>query len=126
MAGAAGGRKGERNSGATVCPECASPEVRPSRTSYPLDKERNAGGALSFWRCSNCGSRFAGPKVSEEKRRRRAHVHDPLAESLGMSRLTKRWVFPLLVILITAVAVAFILDRRTNPAAPPIITPGPR
>jgi ribosomal protein L37AE/L43A len=114
MAGAERVARMERSSGGTTCPECKSSAIRPSRTVYPLDKEKNPGGRLGFWRCSHCGARFPGPAVSEGKRHRREHVHDPLAHSLGVARMTKRWVFPVVVILITAVAVAFILHWRNR------------
>jgi cytochrome c-type biogenesis protein CcmH/NrfF len=38
----------------------------------------------------------------------------------------KRWAFPLIVILVTIVAVAFILDRRNREVRPQIIVPGQR
>ena len=90
-----------------------------------MDKERIGDGQTSFWRCGHCGARFLGPLVSEKKRRHRSHhVRDPLAESVGASRVAKRWIFPLIVLVVTALAVAFILDRRNRPAPEPIISPG--
>ena len=123
MPGIAGGAVDRGSGGATTCAECQSIAVRPSRSSYPMDKEKNPDGRIGFWRCSHCGARFQGPPVFEGKRRRRSRGHDPLDKRLGLARLTKRWAFPLIVILVTALAVAFILDRRNSPAAPPIITP---
>jgi hypothetical protein len=90
-----------------------------------MDTEKTAGGGASFWRCGHCGARFLGPKVLEKKRRHhRSHSRDPLAESLGFSRLAKRWVFPLLVIVVTALLVGLILEMRNRDIPRPIITPG--
>jgi hypothetical protein len=88
-----------------------------------MDKDRNADGKASFWRCSHCGARFMGPRVPERKHRHRSHSRDPLGESLTLSRLLKRWAFPLVVILITIVAVAVILDRRGREVKPQIMSP---
>lgn len=87
-----------------------------------MDKDRNADGKASFWRCSHCGARFLGPFVPAKKQRHhRSHSRDPLSERLTFSRLVKRWAFPLIVILITIVAVAFVLDRRNQDTRPRII-----
>ena len=89
-----------------------------------MDREKNFEGKASFWRCSHCGARFMGPLVPGRKHRHhRSHSRDPLSESVTLSRLAKRWAFPLVVILVTIVAVAFILDRRNHEVRPQIITP---
>lgn len=105
------------------CAECASKEVQPSRSVYPLDQVRIGGEARSFWRCSNCGARFLGPPAPEggEKRRRRSK-HDPLDGAIQRSRKQKQWIFPLLVVLATILAVIYVLDRR-NTEAPAVTFP---
>jgi hypothetical protein len=92
-----------------------------------MDKEKNFEGKASFWRCSHCGARFMGPLVIDRKHRRhRSHSRDPLSDNLTISRLTKRWAFPLIVILITIVAVAFVLDRRNQDTRPRLVVTPPR
>jgi len=90
-----------------------------------MDKDKNADGAASFWRCSHCGARFMGPRVPESKHRRhRSRSRDPLGESLSLGRILKRWAFPFIVILVTIVTVVVILDRRNRDVRPQIISPG--
>jgi len=92
-----------------------------------MDRERNFDRKSSFWRCSHCGARFMGPRVPEKKRRHhRSHSRDSLSESLTLSRLIKRWAFPLVVILVTIIAVAFVLDRRNQDTRPRIVVTPPR
>ena len=124
MPGASGRNAGGGGAG-TPCIECGSPDVRPSRSFYPMDKEKIGESRKSFWRCGHCGARFLGPFVAERKHRhyRPHHAHDPLAESIGISRLAKRWIFPLIVLVLTALAVAFILERRNRPTPTPVISP---
>jgi hypothetical protein len=113
--------------GVVACVECQSQHVRPSGSSYPMDKEKNFEGKASFWRCSNCGARFMGPLVPERKHRHhRSHSRDPLGESVTLSRLVKRWAFPLIVILVTIIAVAFVLDRRNQDTRPRLVVTPPR
>ena len=113
--------------GAVACLECQSEHVRPSGSAYPMDKDKNPDGRASFWRCSHCGARFMGPFVPASKHRRhRSHSRDSLGESLTLARLLKRWAFPLIVILVTVVAVAVILDRRNRDVRPQIIAAPPR
>ena len=113
--------------GVIACVECGSQHVRPSGSSYPMDKDKNADGKAGFWRCSHCGARFMGPLAPARKHRHhRAHSRDPLNERLTFSRLVKRWAFPLTVILITIVAVAFVLDRRNRDSRPRIVVTPPR
>ena len=99
---------------AASCTECQSQEVRPSRSSYPQDKERT-GGAGSFWRCSNCGTRFLGPRTHGPKPRRRSSPKgskDSLEKTINFWRRAKRWLFPILAILTTVAVVIYILDSR--------------
>lgn len=113
--------------GGVACAECGSQQVRPSGSSYPMDKDKNPDGKVGFWRCSHCGARFMGPLVPGRKHRHhRSHSRDPLAESLSFSRLVKRWAFPLVVILVTILAVAFVLDRRNQDNRPRIVVTPPR
>jgi hypothetical protein len=93
-----------------------------------MDQEKNFEGKASFWRCSNCGARFMGPLVPDRRHRRhhRSYSGDRLGESVTFSRLVKRWAFPLIVILVTAVAVAFVLDRRNRDNRPRIVVTPPR
>ena len=107
--------------GGVACVECGSLHVRPSGSSYPLDKDKNPDGKAGFWRCSHCGARFMGPLGPARKHRHRPHSKDPLNERLTFSRLAKRWAFPLIVILVTIVAVAFVLERRNRDTRPRII-----
>ena len=105
---------------APACPECRSAEVRPSRSTYPQDKERTSEGAGSFWRCVNCGSRFFGPLPAEPKAKRRhrsttKESRSALDRNIRIARALKRWVFPILVVLSTIVAVIYLLDRRDPP-----------
>lgn len=110
--------------GGVACAECGSQQVRPSGSSYPMDKDKNPDGKVGFWRCSHCGARFMGPAAPARKHRHhRSHSRDPLGESLTFSRMVKRWAFPLVVLLATVLAVAFILDRRNREVRTPIITP---
>lgn len=89
-----------------------------------MDKDKNADGRASFWRCSHCGARFMGPLVLERKRRHhRSRSRDPLNQSLTFARMAKRWAFPLIVILVTIMAVAFVLERRNRDTRPRILTP---
>lgn len=107
-----------------ACAECGSQHVRPSGSSYPMDKDKNPDGKVGFWRCSHCGARFMGPPVVARKHRHhRSHSRDPLTESVTFSRLLKRWAFPLLVILATVLAVAFVLDRRNRDDRLRIVAP---
>lgn len=101
----------------TTCSECQSKQVRPSRSAYPRDREKIADGASSFWRCSNCGARFLGPLAPERSRRHRSrsgsrHSKESFERTLRIARMAKRWLFPVLVILSTIVAVIYMLDRR--------------
>ena len=112
-----------------VCPECGSSEVRSSKSSYPLDKQRLNDGNESFWRCGNCGSRFMGPRSADAPAKRRGRGHErgdknsALDRRVQFGRKMKRWVFPIAVILLTVVAVVYLLDRR-DPAQPPnLISP---
>lgn len=104
------------------CSECASREVQPSRSVYPLDQVRIGGEARSFWRCANCGARFLGPLAPEGEKRRRRNKRDPLDGAIQRSRKQKQWIFPLLVVLATILAVIYVLDRR-NTEAPAITFP---
>ena len=100
------------------CSQCGSREVRPSRSSYPRDKEAIGGSAASFWRCATCGARFVGgfvPEKSMRKRREERHrkkADHSLDRSIRLSRRFRRIFFPILVVLATIVAVAYVLDRR--------------
>lgn len=103
-----------------LCSECQSAEVRPSRNTYPQDKERTAEGAGSFWRCASCGARFFGPVASapKAKRRHRSQAQGSWAaldRKVQLDRAFKRWVFPFLVILSTIFVVIYLLDRRDPP-----------
>lgn len=110
-----------------ACPDCRSAHIRPSRGSYPYDRERIGGENGSFWRCNHCGARFLGPPAPVERHRRRRHQHgpprSPLDESIRSARAAKRWLFPILVILSTILAVAYLLNRRDAPQ-PLIVLPG--
>ena len=77
----------------------------------------------SFWRCTQCGGRFLGPPAMEKKRRR--HRSRP-GDFFGpkVSHLVRHWAFPLAVILVTIIAVAFVLDRRNRDIRPRIVIPG--
>jgi|JI10StandDraft_1071094.scaffolds.fasta_scaffold656794_2 hypothetical protein len=99
-----------------ACTECASREVQPSRSVYPLDHTRIGGEDKSFWRCSNCGARFLAQKAPEGEKRRRRSKHDPLEGAIQRSRKQKQWIFPLLVVLATILAVMYVLDRRSAEA----------
>ena len=111
--------------GAVACVECGSQQVRPSGHSYPMDKVRNPEGSASFWRCSHCGARFMGPQAQEQGRKHRAR--SPRAGNLDREivfmRTVKRWIFPVLVILCTILAVIYMLERR-DPPPEQIISPG--
>lgn len=104
------------------CTECASREVQPSRSVYPLDQVRIGGEARSFWRCANCGARFIGPLAPEAEKRRRRNKRDPLEGAIQRDRKQKQWIFPLLVVLATILAVIYVLDRR-NTEAPAVTFP---
>jgi len=92
-----------------------------------MDKEKNFEGKASFWRCSNCGARFMGPLVPARRHHHhRSHSGDSLSESIAITRLAKRWAFPLIVILVTIVAVAFVLDRRNQDTRPRLVVTPPR
>lgn len=106
--------------GPAPCPECASLTVRPSNRAYPKDRERLAGRAASFWRCENCGTRFLGPPAPDDaptsrRDKRRGHGRDTLDLSIQIGRVFRRRVFPLLVVLLTIVAVVYVLDRQDRP-----------
>lgn len=106
------------------CPECRSDHVRTSRSSYPHDKEKTAGRTGSFWRCGNCGARFLGPLALE--RTRESHHRaggrnskDGLRQDISFARTVKRWLFPLLAIMCTIIAVLLVLYQRNSPSTPP-------
>lgn len=109
------------------CPDCQSTNVRLSQSSYPLDPSKVAGRDASFWRCENCGDRFAGPPAPEPKRRKSRrggrHSDHSLDRSSPLGRAIKEWLFPVLVIISTILAVAYILDRRNTRQDPSIISP---
>ena len=113
--------------GGVACVECASQHVRPSGSSYPMDKDKNADGRASFWRCSHCGARFMGPLVPERGRKHRSRSsrndRSDLDREIVLMRAVKRWIFPVLVILCTMLAVAYMLDRR-DPRPEQIVLPG--
>ena len=99
------------------CPDCQSEGIRPSRGSYPRDRERIGEEPASFWRCGNCGARFLGPLAPERPRSRRGrgksrNPRDLRNRADALGQAWKRWIFPGLVILATTVAVIYILDRR--------------
>ena len=104
-----------------VCPECQSKQAHPSRSAYPKDKEKNPRGTASFWRCFNCGARFLGPLAPDRKRKYPA-TRVSRNQAIAFSRAARRWIFPGLVILVTIVAVIYVLDQRDTPA-PEIIFP---
>jgi hypothetical protein len=92
-----------------LCPECRSPDVRPSRSSYPLDREKNADGAAGFWRCENCGGRHLGPPAP----RRSSRLHDdPLRRQIAAERGRKRWLPALLIVVTTIMGTILILVLR--------------
>jgi len=102
------------------CLQCGSAETRPSRSSYPQDKEKTAGGRASFWRCSNCGARFLGPSPSSGRRVKSVQGSGRSARLEGDRRVMfmrafRSWIFPLLVILATVAAVVYFLDKRDPP-----------
>lgn len=113
--------------GGIACIECGSPRVRPSGHSYPMDQVKNPGGAASFWRCSHCGARFMGPLVPERGRKHRSRSsrndRSDLDREIVLMRAVKRWIFPVLVILCTMLAVAYMLERR-DPRPEQIVLPG--
>lgn len=100
-----------------ACVECQSHVVRPSRTAYPLDEVKRAGGEGSFWRCDNCGARFLGPSAPERKRRQHRRgsrdSEGDLSQKVQFGRMLKRFMFPIVVIVATIIAVIYILDRRS-------------
>ena len=97
-----------------LCPDCHSAEVRPSRSSYPLDRQKLAEGGGGFWRCSNCGTRFLGPAApSMRERKHRPHRHrgdGPKNASSG-GALT-RFVVPLLLLTATLLGAMLVLLLR--------------
>lgn len=97
------------------CLECGSAEVRPSRSSYPLDKEKIAGGAQRFWRCGNCGNRFVGPLAFEKPHRSSRPGNDSLRRVIDAERSRKRWLSPLIVVLTTIVVIILVLLMRDSP-----------
>ena len=110
-----------------ACAECGSANVRPSESSYPLDKEKVADGTAGFWRCSDCGARFLGPWTLPGKRRPHSRSKSggsqaALDRDIQFARTLKRWIFPALVILATILAVMYILERR-DPRPQQIILP---
>ena len=65
-----------------------------------------------------------GPLAPEKKRRhRQSRSNDLLDQRISFARHARRWVFPLIVILVTLAAVAFILARRNRELRPQIILP---
>jgi hypothetical protein len=110
------------------CPECQSNSVRPSHSSYPLDRVKIEGRDLAFWRCENCGTRFPGaphpPRPSRRgKHRSSRYAKDELTQGVKLTRAVKRVLFPVLVILSTIIAVVYILDRRNSRQEQSIISP---
>lgn len=117
-----GGGSGE-GTGAP-CVDCGSRDTRPSGSSYPLDREKTANIDGSFWRCSNCGARFLGPKAHSQKKRHRSHHGSGrLDHAVDRERALKRWIFPVLAILTTVLVVFAILTLR-NPRGAPVIQQG--
>lgn len=113
--------------GVPVCPECGAAEARPSKSSYPLDRDKTAGGEASFWRCSNCGVRFLGPKAHTRGGKRPSRsgpkgARSALDRNIRLARAFRRWIFPVLVILTTILAVMYILERR-DPRQEQIVLP---
>lgn len=94
------------------CPECRSADVRPSRSAYPLDKEKLAGRAASFWRCGNCGHRFVGPLAPVRSHRSSRVDQDPLRREIEAQRGRKRWLSPVIVIVTTIVVIILVLLFR--------------
>ena len=118
------------------CPGCGSENTHASRSTYPMDVVRLEGRTGSFWRCQHCGDRFIGPAHEEasprhEHEHQREHHHDhrhrhrgdrsPLDRSVRFERKVRRWLFPILVLLMTVVAVVMILDQRNNETRGPAI-----
>ncbi len=106
---------GSRRHGYPHCVDCRSADVRPSRSSYPLDKEKIAGGAQSFWRCGNCGDRFVGPLAFERPHRSSRQGNDPLRRAIDAERGRKRWLSPLVVVITTIVVIILVLLMRDSP-----------
>jgi hypothetical protein len=97
------------------CPDCQSAEVRPSKSSYPLDQEKLAASAGAFWRCGNCGTRFMGPApppVPERKYRPHRHATDPFKSAITGSGGMARFVVPLLLLTVTLLGVILVLLLR--------------
>ncbi len=97
------------------CPDCQSAEVRPSKSSYPLDKEKLAAGAGAFWRCGNCGTRFMGPAappMHERKYRPHRHATNPLKTAINGGAALTRFVVPLLLLTVTLLGVILVLLLR--------------
>jgi hypothetical protein len=83
--------------------------VRPSRSSYPLDKEKISDGNASFWRCGNCGDRFVGPLASERSHRSARLEKDPIRREIEAHRGRRRWLSPLIVVITTIVVITLML-----------------
>jgi len=111
-----------------ACVECQSNIVRPSRSAYPQDATKRAGGDGSFWRCDNCGARFLGPAAPERKRRHHRRgsrdFENDLSQKVKFARSVKRFLFPIVVIIATIIAVIYILDRRSERHEEQIAFPG--
>lgn len=106
---------GSGRHGYPPCPECSSADVRPSRSSYPLDKEKIAGGAQGFWRCGNCGNRFVGPLAFEKPHRSSRPGNDSLRGVIDAERRRKRWLSPLIVVMTTILVIILVLLMRDSP-----------
>ncbi len=92
-----------------------------------MDKDKNPDETASFWRCSHCGSRFMGPRVREGRHRHRSRsaleTGDPLDRQMALVRKVKRWLFPVLAILCTILALMYVLEQRDRPPEQ-IVFPG--
>lgn len=96
------------------CPDCQSAEVRPSKSSYPLDRQKLAAGAGGFWRCGNCGTRFLGP-AAPSMPERKYRPHRPSGSGLkgaAKGRGMMRLVVPLLLLTVTLLGVIVVLLLR--------------
>lgn len=97
------------------CPDCQSAEVRPSKSSYPLDREKLAAGAGGFWRCGNCGTRFTGPSappIHGRKYRPHRQPADPLKLAITGGTGMTRFVVPLLLLTVVLLGVILVLLLR--------------